>query len=617
MSFLTLVKKVHKWLALIIGLQLFLWMLSGLVFNLLSHDDIKGSELIKRQGSIAWTGNVEDFVEIKRRYDQILSISTSQLQQTSVYQVKTKTDEFILDPKDLSKIEIGNLLVRKIARNTYIGKGEVNTVSLITKKNNENTTETRKFSLPVWKIDYLDNENSSLYISASTGRVLDIKTDTWRIFDFFWMLHIMDYSERNDMNNALVIFAAAVTCFIALSGMWLLFSVFSFRDFNFLAKRHRVPLLISTDQGESAEVFVRKNSRLIDALANDGFQLPSNCGGGGSCGLCKVQVDYSTPITNADKEQLSSEEINSGYRLACQLNLSTGLKVELPSQVTSQQLLSCRVKSSQFKTPFIKEIILEIPEGSDFRFNSGEYVLLHIPSGKTELKQVELSNQVKPFWSELKINQLLSQRAEPITRSYSMANPPVDNNLIVLNVRIALPVKNEADKRRGESGKASSYLFNLKENDFISVSGPFGHFHANNNDNEMIFIGGGAGMAPLRSHILHQLESLQSRRKISFWYGARNQTDIFYQEEFERLQQAHDNFTWQVALSEEQASSLWTGHTGFIHEVIKSNYLDSLANIKTCDFYICGPPAMNQATLDCLAQLGVNQKNIHVDDFGI
>jgi Na(+)-translocating NADH:ubiquinone oxidoreductase F subunit len=617
MSVLTIIKKIHKWLALLIGLQLLLWMLSGLVFNLLSHNKVSGSELIKKQQDIAWIGNAEDFVEIKRRYDQIISITTTQLQQSSVYRVKTKAETFILNPDDLSKIEVGNLLVREIARTVYIGQGELINASLITKENNQNITETRKFKLPVWKIDFSDNENSSLYISASTGSVLDIKTDTWRIFDFFWMLHIMDYSQRDDMNNALVIFAAALTSFIGLSGLWLLFSVFSFKDFNFLAKRHRVPLLISTEQGETSEFFVTKNSRLIDALANDGFQLPSNCGGGGSCGLCKVQVDTATPITAADNEQLTKQQIDAGYRLACQIKLASGLKVVLPSQVSKQQLLSCRVKSSQFKTPFIKEIILEVPQDSDFTFNAGEYILLHIPKGKTQLKQIELDETVKPYWDKLKINQLSSLREVPITRSYSMANPPVDNNLIILNVRIALPEKQSGDNRKGESGKASSYLFSLKKNDCISVSGPFGHFHAVENDNEMVFIGGGAGMAPLRSHIMHQLDSLKTNRKISFWYGARNQVDIFYQSEFEKRQKLHANFSWQVALSEDQQAGQWTGYTGFIHEVIKSNYLDSHKNLQACDFYICGPPLMNQATLDCLVKLGVKSDNIHIDDFGI
>lgn len=604
---LALIKKVHKWISLLIGLQLMLWMLSGLAFSLLSHKEVSGRYLLNKSSPVMWTATQNDFSELLNRYSDVLAIDSYSLLSRPVYRIRTLKDTFIVDTDSLKKIDLTESFARELAETYYAGDGEIENLH----KESDTTLENRKLPKPLWRINFIDDQNSSLYLNASTGQVYAVKTDSWRLFDIFWMLHIMDYSERNDMNNALVIFIALFTSFIAISGIWLLFLVFTLNDFKFFEKFKRVPLLISNKQGTNSEIFVKKNSRLFEALANDGYQLPSTCGGGGNCGLCKVKVDPSLPVSSGDKAQLTASELNSGYRLACQLYMSSGLNVELPEQVIQQQLLSCRVISNQFKTPFIKELVLQIPDGIDFQFIAGEYVLLHIPTGEVKLEQVELDEKISPYWENANVKQLSSLRTEPITRSYSMANPPAQNKQIVLNVRLALP-----SDGIGESGKASSYLFSLNDNDKVNVSGPFGHFHADENDNELIFIGGGAGMAPLRSHILHQLESLQNKNKISFWYGARNQREIFYYNEFNQLQQDYDNFSWHIALSDNELKGEWNGFTGYIHEVIGTNYLNNLTNIHAVDFYICGPPSMNQATLELLQSLGVNEKNIHIDDFG-
>ena len=513
----------------------------------------------------------------------------------------------MLSAGSLKPIDISSDLASELATAHYNGEGRLHNLTLV----KESTLETRKFKLPAWKADFADEQSSSLYLSASTGQVFGIKTDSWRLFDIFWMLHIMDYSERNDMNNALVIFIALVTSFIALSGVGLLFSVFSWQDFNLLARFRRVPLLVGSVSEGHSEIFVTQNKRLFDVLEDHGYRLPSSCGGGGSCGLCQVTVEPSVSISSADREQLTEQQLNDGQRLACQLPLSSGLKVDVPDQVLEQQLLSCRIISSQFKTPFIKELILEVPEQAHFKFNAGEYVMVHIPAGKSALKDIVLPGDIKPLWDALHVQQYQSLLTEPVSRSYSMANPPSQNRVIVLNVRLSLP-----QDASGESGKASSYLFSLTEGDMIKVSGPFGHFHAAENQNEMIFIGGGAGMAPLKSHILNQLESLHNPAKISFWYGARSENEVFYQEIFEWLQQKHANFSWHLALSDGQSPNNWSGFTGMIHQVVYDNYLENHRDIERCDFYICGPPAMNKAVLELLNSQGVKKSSIHLDDFG-
>jgi len=607
MRLINMLKQIHKWLALLIGVQLLLWMASGLVFSLLSHDAVSGRHLVKSPDPSSWKGRGSDFSEILNNYSQVLSISAGELLSKRVYRVTTEQEKFIVDSESFKKVEISETLARQLAENYYAGEGSLTALHRINQKN----YETRRFELPVWQVVVEDEENSHLYLSATTGQLVGIKTDTWRLFDIFWMLHIMDYAERNDFNNALIIFIALVTTFIAISGVWLIFYAFSGSDFNVLARLKRVPLLVNSETGFRSELFVSRNTRLIDALAKSGYQLPSNCGGGGSCGLCQVKVDPALPVSHADRQFFDQSQQEAGMRLACQLSLAKGISVELPASVLNQQLMGCRVISNQFKTPLIKELVLEVPVESHFNFNAGEYVLLHIPRGKTSLNQIKPDESVKKYWQQQSVAQYRSVRSEAITRSYSMANPPLENSRIVLNVRLALP-----ENKSGESGKASSYLFSLNEGDNVEVSGPFGHFHASQNKREMILIGGGAGMAPLRSHIFHQLKALRSERKISFWFGARNQAEIFYQEDFEQLQNEHANFTWHTALSEEKPGSGWRGHIGFIHEVLAESYLKQHPSVELCDFYICGPPAMNKAVIELLEKLNVDSGNIYVDDFG-
>lgn len=605
-----IVRRVHKWLALFVGLQLVIWMLSGFSFSLIDKDKISGGKLVQFNQSSIWSGRADDLLNIIKRYAAIQSIDSETLLEKPIYRVKTLKNTFIVNADNFNKIVLDDADIRNIAEKHFVGKGAVINLA----KEKHKTLENRKFPLPLWRVDFTDDENSSLYFKANTGQFVGIKTDSWRLFDIFWMLHIMDYTERDDMNNALVIFIASLSCFIAISGIWLLFIAFSKTDFNLMARFKRVPVVIHSESGFNSEIFAIKNSRLMDTLAQSGYQLPSNCGGGGVCGLCKVKVDATLPVSASDKNMFNPQQLDDGMRLACQLSLTEGVEVELPASVLHQQLISCKVLSNKFKTPLIKELILALPVETHFEFKPGEYVLFHIPPGVTQLDKTEVPEQYQSIWSTLELNQ--SRRTETITRAYSMANPPGvlthdRHQQLVFTIRLSLP-----ENPSTEPGKASSFLFMLKPNDSLNISGPFGHFHAVENTHEMIFIGGGAGMAPLRAHILYQLETIKTSRKISFWYGARNEKEIFYKDSFDNLQSQHPNFSWNVAISDSDDSGNWSGYKGMIHEILAKHYLNSHANISECDCYICGPSAMNRAVLSLLSDLGVPESNIHIDDFG-
>lgn len=606
-SRLLIIKKIHQWLGVFIGVQLFIWMLSGLVFNILPSKEVSGRYLIKRQADPEQWRVVSDFSLLIKQYPKITKITSGYFNNKPVFQLAGEKESFLVDASNFHKVDINKKLIESLLLERFKGKGDLTKLTLET----ERTVENRRYSLPVWRAFYSDSENSSLYVSAATGKLLGAITDTRRLFDFFWMLHIMDYGERSDMNNSLVIFAAVVNLFIAISGVWLLFLVFSLRDFNLLARFRRVPLILTSEQGVNREIFVKKNSQLFYALAQEGYFLPSSCGGGGSCGLCKVKADESSPVSDADKSCLSSDEIHQGYRLACQLSLSRGLRVELPATVSQDAIICCKVISNQFKTPLIKELVLALPDDQIFEFKAGEYVLLHLPLGRTHLAEIPLNEVSERYWQEHNIAQYSSFRSEPVSRSYSMANPPCENRHIVLNIRLALPAE-----KGGESGKGSSYLFSLAAGEEVRITGSFGHFHSLENQNEMVFIGGGAGMAPLRSHILHQLETLKTNRKISFWFGARNQEDIFYQKTFNRLAKEHSNFEWHIALSHKNEAERWDGFCGMIDQVVKENYLEYQQSLQNIDFYICGPEAMNKAVIKQLKNAGVNSQQLHLDEFG-
>jgi Na+-transporting NADH:ubiquinone oxidoreductase subunit F len=354
--------------------------------------------------------------------------------------------------------------------------------------------------------------------------------------------------------------------------------------------------------------------KLLNVLADKEIYLPSACGGGGTCGECKcVVLEGGGDVLPTERSKLNRRQVREHYRLSCQVPVKSDMKIEVPAEVFDIKKWECTVTSNKNVATFIKELVLKLPEGESVDFRAGGYIQIEAPPHELDFKDFDIEEEFRKDWDKYNVWQYKSKVTEPIVRAYSMANFPLEKGIIMLNVRIATPPPHLPNV---PPGQMSSYIFNLKPGDKVTISGPYGEFFAKATDNEMVFIGGGAGMAPMRSHIFDQLIRLKSKRKMSFWYGARSVREIFYKEDFDKLAAEHDNFTWNIALSEPLPEDNWTGYTGFIHQVLYDNYLKNHPAPEDCEYYICGPPVMNAAVLKLLDSLGVEPENILLDDFG-
>jgi Na+-transporting NADH:ubiquinone oxidoreductase subunit F len=354
--------------------------------------------------------------------------------------------------------------------------------------------------------------------------------------------------------------------------------------------------------------------KLNAALAAVEIFVPSACGGGGTCGQCRVKVlEGGGDILPTERALISRSEAVAGARLSCQVVVKQNMQIEVPAEVFGVKKLQCTVRSNRNVSTFIKELVLELPADDELDFRAGGYIQIECPPHRVRYEDFDIPAEYREDWDRHKLWRYVSETRVPVTRAYSMANYPEESDIVMLNVRIATPPPAVPD---APPGIMSSYIFSLKPGDTATVSGPYGEFFARDTDAEMVFIGGGAGMAPMRAHIFDQLKRLRTDRKLSFWYGARSRREIFYQEDFDRLQQEHPNFEWHVGLSEPQPEDHWEGYRGFIHEVLLLHYLSHHPAPEDCEYYLCGPPMMNAAVIRMLEDLGVERDNILLDDFG-
>jgi len=355
--------------------------------------------------------------------------------------------------------------------------------------------------------------------------------------------------------------------------------------------------------------------RLLGTLADAEIFVPSACGGGGTCGQCRVRVlDGGGSLLPTEASLISKREAAEGERLACQVAVSQDMEIQVPDEVFGVKKWECAVRSNNNVATFIKELVLELPEGELLDFKAGGYIQIECPPHELSYSTFDIDEEYLEDWVKFDLLKIESKVTEHTIRAYSMASYPEERDIIMLNVRIATPPPNSSDKI--PTGIMSSFIFNLKPGDKVMVSGPYGEFLARDTDNEMVFIGGGAGMAPMRSHIFDQLKRLDSKRKITFWYGARSLREAFYIDEFDALAAAHDNFEWHLALSDPLPEDNWTGMVGFIHTVLYEHYLKDHPAPEDCEYYLCGPPMMNAAITRLLDDLGVEKDNILFDDFG-
>ena len=381
---------------------------------------------------------------------------------------------------------------------------------------------------------------------------------------------------------------------------------------HFMVNSGDVTIGINGDPEKAIKV--PAGDKLLNSLSSQGIFIPSACGGGGACGQCRCKVlKGGGDVLPTDLGHLTKRDVKEGWRLACQVGVRQDMEIELEASVFGVKKWTCTVVSNDNKATFIKELVLQIPEGEEVPFRAGGYIQIEAEPHVVKYSDFDIPDMYKEDFKKFKLLDLVSKVDTHILRAYSMASYPEEKGIIMLNVRIATPPLSDLTL---PPGQMSSYIWSLKKGDKVVISGPYGEFFAKDTDAEMVFVGGGAGMAPMRSHIFDQLKRLKTKRKITFWYGARSLKEVFYQDEFDQLEKDFPNFKWHIALSDALPEDNWTGYTGFIHNVLYENYLKNHKAPEDCEFYMCGPPMMTKCVINMLHDLGVEDENILLDNFG-
>ncbi len=406
-----------------------------------------------------------------------------------------------------------------------------------------------------------------------------------------------------------------LTSIVVFLGVILLLVIILLYAKKKLTPQGEVTLMIN----EEKEMKVEPGSTILSTLSANGIFLPSACGGGGTCGMCKCQVhEGGGSILPTETGFFSRKEQQNEWRLGCQVKIREDMKISIPKEIFGIKKWECEVVSNKNVATFIKEFVVKLPEGENLDFQSGGYIQIDVPACEVDYKDMDIQEEYRGDWDKFKMWDLKMKNPEPIFRAYSMANSPSEGNIIMLNIRIATP---PFDRKTGgfmnvNPGICSSYIFSRKPGDKVTISGPYGEFFIKPTKREMMFIGGGAGMAPMRSHIFDQYLTQKTDRKATFWYGGRSLRELFYVDQFKKIEEENPNFKFHIGLSEPLPEDNWTGYTGFIHNVIMENYLKDHPEPEEIEYYLCGPPMMNQAVLKMLDDYGVPEEMIAFDDFG-
>lgn len=607
-------RKIHKWIGLLIGIQLVLWMTSGVVMSLLNSDKVRGSEFraAKKASSTPWPLDTlpAETVLAAAAPPAVHAISTGWLLERPIYKLASEKSIRMVDARQGQAVELTADVAQRLASASYTGTGKAQPAELV-----ERSLETRAHEGRFWRVAFSDADDTTVYLSQQ-GDVLEHRNNTWRLFDFFWMLHIMDYSWRKDFNNPLVIGAAVGGLWLALSGVWLLMTSFRLAEFVPRRLRGQRELAVYAPDGVRLRTLtVATGDTVFATLARQGLQLPSNCGGGQSCGLCHVRVKGQAPKpTAADRAQISERKLQDGHRLACNLMMDDKLAVEVGGGANQWLEQTAVVESVRALTPFLREIVLKPETAPAPDFHPGAYLQVHVPAYTMERRQLIFPPPHAEDLAALELPERWQNRA-PLRRSYSLACPvdQADGRITILP-RLCHA---KSGRKSHPPGIGSAYLYSLAEGDVVRFSGPFGDFAINPGGREKVFIGGGAGMAPLRAMILALLAG-GAKEPIHFWYGARTASDAPYRDELRALAARHSNFKWQLVLSAVHAGSpeAADGPTGMVHQVA-AQALKLRGGLDACDFYVCGPPAMLSASRAMLRQLGVADDRVAFDDFKI
>lgn len=422
------------------------------------------------------------------------------------------------------------------------------------------------------------------------------------------------------MTSVVITSIIAFTIIILLLVLLLLFAQ------SKLVQSGDVKIIVNGD--ESKPLIASAGSSLLTTLSSQSLFLPSACGGGGTCAMCKCVIEEGGgEVLPTEVGHLSRTEQKQNVRLSCQVKVKQDMRIRIPDEIFGIKKWECEVVSNWNVSTFIKEFVVKLPEGEVLDFESGGYIQIDVPPCVVNFKDMDIKpdpksgDDPKKFyadWDKFNLWDLTMKNDEPIFRAYSMANHPAEGNIIMLNIRIATPPWDRAANKWMDvnPGICSSYVFSRKPGDKVTISGPYGEFHINRTDREMIYIGGGAGMAPLRSHIFHLFHTEKTDRKVTYWYGGRSKRELFYTDQFRKIEEEFPNFKYNIALSEPLPEDNWDGYKGFIHQVLYDEYLSKHPDPDEVEYYLCGPPLMNAAVLKMLDEMGIPPENIRFDDFG-
>lgn len=605
---------LHKWLGLIVGIQMTIWLLSGLMMSSFPMGAVSGADRASSvRASLSGPVRSDGLAALRAAAEQAHSVTIRDIAGETVYQIASDDGLRTISARSGDPFPITGKTAATIAERDYAGATSVAAVTALEAP----FLELRDHEGPVWRVDFDDDRETTLYVDRITGDVLIRRNDVWRVFDVFWMLHTMDYVGRDNFNNPLIIMAGISALWLALSGFVTLFSSFSWRDFNLVAAARRwggrkVACSIAAPDAEPESVRLSPGLSYFDALGATGVRLPSNCGGAGTCGLCAVRIEPDRAPSAADRRLLSGAEVRDGLRLACQHRTRGDDLVQVPEGVLAVEPFAGRIESARFIAPFIKEITVRLDRPPARKIVSGQYVQVEIPPGEVETDTFEIPEGFQAAWFEQGLPAKIQTPGDQ-RRSYSMATAPhEDPSIIVLNVRAVPPAG------KGHSwGAGSGYIFSLSQGAPITLHGPFGRFRPTEHAKELVLIGGGSGMAPLRSILRHEYSRYGAGRPATFFYGARTEDDILYRKEFEALAKERVEFRWVVALSEPTPKSHWTGPRGYIHEIAEAQLESWGEALRQTEFLLCGPPALIEASRAMLEKIGVPSEHVHVEDFGV
>lgn len=589
----------HRWLGLIVGTQLLLWLLSGLVMALLPQAEVDGSARFDfdRSAGVYSANAIPAFAALLTHYPAV-RLRLIDVGGRLLAEVNTTTQHLLVDPQTNATVTLGSADIAVTARQHWQGAEAMQPPVLEAVR----TLENRDYALPVWRVDFATGTEDRLYLDGVTGRVLGASNNWSRLFDVFWMLHIMDYRARSDFNHPLLIGAAAGAVMLAFSGAWLLLPTVA-RFGRRLIARNRVRIQILTSGKLLHQQSVPSGSNLLAQLLQAGYPLPSTCGGGGSCGRCRLTLAPDAVISNADREWLSPGALAQGERLACQHWVRADLSLDLPTLPAPG--LSAVLVAREFLSPTLFSVRLQLAE--PLTFAPGDHVMLHCPSFEQAWGNLDIPGRFSADWHAHGWYQHVAYSATALSRAYSIASATDSPTELQLLVRLVAP-----GNRGVSAGRGSSYLAGIPLGTRVSLSGPYGDFHVRAGKRPLLLIAGGSGLAPIRS-MIHDLRRVCcDPRPIDFWYGARTQQDCVYADEFACFTQ-QPGFRFHPVLSDEPIGSSWTGRAGWLHEALASGY--DAAQLRTMDIYLCGPPVMIAAIQQVLQRAGVASEHVAIDAY--